>query len=147
MTFNVNVQKSFTAIESVVDGFRGEGSLLSMMKSNLSTPTGVDFELDILANLANRGTYFQWVERPVKLNSQRTVVAFHVKDITLAAESLKKFAETGVGEGPAIVKVVPPEREYDGRRCHVHFGPAKMTGSRETPFCSCPVSPRPGRNL
>ncbi len=93
MTFNVNVQKSFTAIETVVDGFRGEGGLLSMIKSNLSTPTGVDFELDILANLANRGTYFQWVERPIKLNSQRTVVAFHVKDVTLAAESLKKFAE------------------------------------------------------
>lgn len=93
MTFNVNVQKSFTAIESVVDGFRGEGALLSMMKNNLSTPTGVDFELDILANLANRGTYFQWVERPVKLNSQRNVVVFHVKDVTLAAETLKKFAE------------------------------------------------------
>lgn len=93
MTFNVNVQKSFTAIETVVDGFRGEGALLSMMKNNLSTPTGVDFELDILANLANRGTYFQWVERPVKLNSQRTVGAFHLKDVVLAGETLKKFAE------------------------------------------------------
>jgi hypothetical protein len=41
------------------------------------------------------------------------------------ANPLKKFTETGVGEGPAIVKVVPPEREYDGRRCHVHFAPAK----------------------
>ena len=29
------------------------------------------------------------------------------------------------GAGPAIVKVVPPEREYDGRRCHVHFALAK----------------------
>jgi hypothetical protein len=117
MTFNVNVQKSFTAVESVVDGFRGEGSLLSMMKNNLSTPTGVDFELDILANLANRGTYFQWVERPVKLNSQRTVVAFHLKDVTLAAETLLKFAEkfperieTATFEDVTYYKVIPGER-------------------------------------
>ena len=31
----------------------------------------------------------------------------------------------GDGEGPTIVKVVAPEREYDGRRCHVYFEPAK----------------------
>jgi hypothetical protein len=23
--------------------------------------------------------------------------------------------------GPEVTKVSPPEREYDGRRCHVHF--------------------------
>lgn len=118
MTFNVNVQKSFTAIETVVDGFRGEGALLSMMKNNLSTPTGVDFELDILANLANRGTYFQWVERPVKLNSQRTVAAFHVKDVTLANEALKKLAdkypdriETATFEDVTYYKVIPRDGE------------------------------------
>jgi hypothetical protein len=38
---------------------------------------------------------------------------------------LAKFIATGVGEGPAIIKVSPPEREYDGRRCHVHFTPVK----------------------
>lgn len=40
------------------------------------------------------------------------------------ANPLKKLAETGVGEGPAVVKVSPPEREYDGKRCHVHFDPS-----------------------
>lgn len=93
MTFNVNVQKSFTAVESVVDGFRGEGALLSMMKNNLSRPSGVDFELDVLANLANRGSYFQYFDRPVSMGSQRTAVAFHLKDAAFAAETLQKFAE------------------------------------------------------
>jgi hypothetical protein len=36
---------------------------------------------------------------------------------------LKKLAETGTGEGPAVTKVTPPGREYDGKRCHVHFTP------------------------
>jgi hypothetical protein len=34
---------------------------------------------------------------------------------------IAKLAETGAGAAPEITKVTPPEREYDGRRCHVHF--------------------------
>jgi hypothetical protein len=34
---------------------------------------------------------------------------------------LTKLRQAGVGEGPAITKVEPPEREYDGKRCLVHF--------------------------
>jgi hypothetical protein len=41
------------------------------------------------------------------------------------ANPLAKFTSTGVGDGPTITKVAPPEREYDGRRCHVHFAPSK----------------------
>jgi hypothetical protein len=40
------------------------------------------------------------------------------------ANPLTKIATSGVGEGPTVTKVAPPEREYDGRRCHVHFAPA-----------------------
>jgi hypothetical protein len=39
------------------------------------------------------------------------------------ANPLTKLTQTGAGEGPAVVKVTPPEREYDGKRCHVHFAP------------------------
>jgi len=34
---------------------------------------------------------------------------------------IQKLTETGTITGPTITKVNPPEREYDGRRCHVHF--------------------------
>ena len=42
---------------------------------------------------------------------------------------IAKLAETGVGAAPEITKVTPPEREYDGRQCHVHFAsvPAAKT--------------------
>lgn len=35
-----------------------------------------------------------------------------------------KLAETGTTAGPDVTKIERPEREYDGRRCHVHFAPA-----------------------
>jgi hypothetical protein len=37
------------------------------------------------------------------------------------ANPIRKLAEEGTTAGPEITKVTPPEREYDGRRCHVHF--------------------------
>ncbi len=41
---------------------------------------------------------------------------------------IAKLAETGVGAAPEITKVTPPEREYDGRQCHVHF--ASVPGAK-----------------
>jgi hypothetical protein len=40
------------------------------------------------------------------------------------ANPIRTLAESGTTAGPDITKVAPPEREYDGRRCHVHFVPA-----------------------
>lgn len=145
MTFNVNVQQAFTSIESVVDGFRGEGAFLSLIKNNLSTPTGIDVELDILANLANRATYFQWVERPIKLNSQRNVAVFHLKDVALAEETLKKLMEkfperieTATFQDTSYYRFIVSEREprtregvelsEDQRRMRIEMRPIPTWG-------------------
>ncbi|HET6879445.1 MAG TPA: hypothetical protein VFI31_04800 [Pirellulales bacterium] len=39
------------------------------------------------------------------------------------ANPIRKLDEAGTSPGPEITKINPPEREYDGRRCHVHFAP------------------------
>lgn len=44
------------------------------------------------------------------------------------ANPIQQLAETGATAGPAVTKVTQPEREYDGRRCHVHF--AKVDGAK-----------------
>lgn len=44
------------------------------------------------------------------------------------ANPIRKLEETGTTPGPEVTKINPPEREYDGRRCHVHFAPA--TGAK-----------------
>src|SRR5262249_24584137 len=37
---------------------------------------------------------------------------------------IRTLTEAGMRPGPDVTKVNPPEREYDGRRCHVLFPPA-----------------------
>jgi hypothetical protein len=44
------------------------------------------------------------------------------------ANPIKALTEAGTTDGPAVTKVSVPEREYDGRRCHVHF--AAATGAK-----------------
>ncbi len=46
------------------------------------------------------------------------------KSLPALENPIAKLAQTGVGAAPEITKVTPPEREYDGRQCHVHFAPA-----------------------
>lgn len=44
------------------------------------------------------------------------------------ANPIAKLTEAGTTAGPEVTKVTPPEREYDGRRCHVHF--AEIAGAK-----------------
>jgi hypothetical protein len=39
------------------------------------------------------------------------------------ANPIRQLTEAGTTAGPDVTKINPPEREYDGRRCHVHFAP------------------------
>lgn len=45
------------------------------------------------------------------------------KDAPALDNPIRKLADTGVGAATTITKVVPPEREPDGSRCHVSFTP------------------------
>ena len=40
------------------------------------------------------------------------------------ANPIRELAQAGTTAGPEVTRITPPEREYDGRRCHVHFAPA-----------------------
>jgi hypothetical protein len=39
------------------------------------------------------------------------------------ANPIRTLTEAGKTAGPELTKINPPEREYDGRRCHVYFAP------------------------
>jgi hypothetical protein len=47
------------------------------------------------------------------------------------ANPIRELAQAGTTAGPEVTKITPPEREYDGRRCHVHFAPALGTKTYE----------------
>jgi hypothetical protein len=50
---------------------------------------------------------------------------------------IRTLEATGTAPAPAVTKVNPPAREYDGRRCHVHFSPVPSAKTYEvwvTPY-------------
>jgi hypothetical protein len=74
------------------------------------------------------GSLYAEYERPadktdeaVRLSRLRMSVPNTAPDL---ANPIRKLAETATKAGPEVAKINPPEREYDGRRCHVHFAPA-----------------------
>jgi hypothetical protein len=60
-------------------------------------------------------------DEAVRLSRLRLAVPNAPPDL---ANPIRKLAETGTTDSPEVTKVSQPEREYDGRRCHVHFAPA-----------------------
>jgi hypothetical protein len=73
------------------------------------------------------GTLYAEYEQPadrtdevVRLSRLRMPVASAPPDL---ANPIRDLAAAGKTAGPDVTKVSPPEREYDGRRCHVHFAP------------------------
>jgi hypothetical protein len=59
-------------------------------------------------------------EEAVRLSRLRMPLPANMPEL---ANPLRKLTEAGTTAGPEVTKVTPPEREYDGRRCHVHFAP------------------------
>src|SRR5205085_2621161 len=41
---------------------------------------GIDFEKEVLPHLSGRATYVQWVQRPVRLDSIKTIIGLHLRD-------------------------------------------------------------------
>ena len=53
------------------------------------------------------------------------------KGIPELPNPLSRLIKEGKTDGPAITKISQPEREYDGKRCHVHFAPVAGTAKYE----------------
>lgn len=60
-------------------------------------------------------------DEAVRLSRLRMPVPATPPDL---ANPIAKLTEAGTVPGSEITKIDRPEREYDGRRCHVHFAPA-----------------------
>jgi hypothetical protein len=73
------------------------------------------------ALLAEYETPADRTDEAVRLSRLRMPVPATAPDL---ANPIRALTEAGATAGPEVTKVNPPEREYDGRRCHVHFAPA-----------------------
>src|SRR5262249_3985643 len=70
--------------------------------------------------LAEYGSPANKTDEAVRLSRLRMPVQKTPPDL---ANPIAKLPEAGTTPGPEVTKINPPEREYDGRRCHVHFAP------------------------
>jgi len=80
MTLRWNFKQSYKALTKVFDSIRGEGALAAEVKRAIEQPTGCDFAGELLPALDGRVTYFTWIERPVTIISQATLVGLKLKD-------------------------------------------------------------------
>ncbi|MFH1267424.1 MAG: hypothetical protein ABIK89_17000, partial [Planctomycetota bacterium] len=78
MSLHWNFQTTFTGLVELYDSFSGEGAFDNLIETRIKKPIGVDVEEDLLPALADRVTHCTWIERPITLQSQATLVGFQL---------------------------------------------------------------------
>ncbi|GIW92163.1 MAG: hypothetical protein KatS3mg110_0204 [Pirellulaceae bacterium] len=126
MTLHWDFQTTLSELTSIYDLIRlEEGAFARLLEERVSTPLGVDFQKELVPVLEGRVTFATLIERPIRLNSQVTVVGIKVKDAakaeSLLARIVAKFPEVFEKQayGTATVyRIRVPERprpEADGQ--------------------------------
>lgn len=98
ITLNWDFDKTFSIVESLIDSFRGEGSTQRGLEE-FEEATEVNFFDDILAAQDGRLTYVQWIEQPIRLNSQSTLVGVKLTDPGDTQELIEGLLERFDTEG------------------------------------------------
>ncbi len=91
-TLNYDFKETYDRLKSLVDGFTGEGTTRSQAQS-LFNRLGINLEEDLLPELDNRVSMASFVQRPVTLNSQATLVGLRIKDGARFRKLLERVAE------------------------------------------------------
>ncbi len=104
-TANWEIEKTFNAIENLVDTFAGEGTVENRFVKEANKNLDIDFRNDILAQVDDRLTLVQLIVPPKKINSQANVYAIHVKNPSrMKTEVLPKIVEKIKGNGGPEMK-------------------------------------------
>ncbi|MEZ6110261.1 MAG: hypothetical protein R3C99_04505 [Pirellulaceae bacterium] len=90
-TLHWNGQQTFDALMPVYDAFRGEGAMLFDIDARINEPLGLDLQQDFLDQFDGRMTLVTWFEKPARLNSQSTMLAFKMKDGKTFSGTLDKL--------------------------------------------------------
>ncbi len=97
VTVNWDARQTFNAIGKVYNTFRGENAWTNDVRKRASDPSGIDIDTELLPALDGRFTMVQWIQRPVTLNSETTLVGIRLKDAeefrTLFERVTTKFAD------------------------------------------------------
>ena len=92
MTLHWDIMESYKTLASVFDSVRGEGALAAALERRILGPTGIDFEKEILEVLEGRVTVVSWVERPITVQSQASMLGLKLLDSDAVKKTLQKVA-------------------------------------------------------
>jgi hypothetical protein len=89
MAWNWNMRVFYDRVAALVDQFRYQGSVDKLVEERLSEPLGINFQTDVIDNLAGRYTWMIGYNRPAKFRGQQHMFAIELNDETAASETLK----------------------------------------------------------
>lgn len=92
-TWNWSVRTSFDVIRSLVDRFQYAGRVDKFIEEEINAKQGIDFEKEIIDNVAGRFSWYIGYERPARLQGQQSTLAIQVADEEQARKTLAKFVE------------------------------------------------------
>jgi len=92
-TFHWEVETTYSTLATVYDSFRGDGALAKAMERRIMGPTGIDFEREIIKSLEGRVSMVSWVERPVTIRSQASLMGLKLSDTDAVKKALEKFVK------------------------------------------------------
>jgi hypothetical protein len=90
MAWNWNMRVFYDRVAALVDQFRYQGSVDKLVEERLSEPLGINFQTDVIDNLAGRYTWMIGYDRPAKFRGQQHMFAIELKDEAAATETLQK---------------------------------------------------------
>jgi hypothetical protein len=92
LTLHWDVNQTYQRLTKVVDSFSGEGFLANQVRER-SAAFGFDAEKELLPALAGRFTQANWLEKPITMFSQVTVLGAKLKDAEAFQKVLDNFVE------------------------------------------------------
>ncbi len=79
-TLSWDFPKFMSELENIVDTFTGDGTFQRQIDENINDELGINFQEDVMANLAGRVTYLQWISDPPTLDGQCNALVVEVRD-------------------------------------------------------------------
>jgi hypothetical protein len=137
MTLHFDAKRSLDSATKIYNSIRGDEALQNLIQRNINEPLELDFEQDLLANAAGRFTYMTWIEKPIQIGSQATVVGVALEDKEAFKKVMDKLADkyadnlekTAFGATPYwLIKVETPrqraiEAAQEGQRVRLEIRP------------------------
>ncbi len=93
MTTSWDIDQMVTELTKMIETFNGEGVVDEWIETNINQEINLDLKEDILAHLSGRVTWIQWMEPPLRINSQVNVLAVELKDAAAFEKSLEAVVE------------------------------------------------------